>query len=217
METLDLIEKDNLDNLVYKRIVTWVLDGTIKPGDKLKIDHIAERLGVSHLPIRVALKKLEAKGILDVISGRTLGLPKLSKAKLLELYQCRIAIETGTSLLAASQLSNGELISLKNKCTLMSNALKNRDHNEFINLNKCFHYEIYEKCQSDKLIKIIQDLWLQTAPYFNTMSNREMIHSNTFHINFVDMCEQKKFSQAAQEIRNDLESALNVLLENINE
>ncbi len=56
--------------------------------------HLAEAFGVSPMPVREALTKLTGAGVLTVVSGRTIGIPKLTSARLEDLRRVRLEVET---------------------------------------------------------------------------------------------------------------------------
>ena len=70
------ISRDTMQDRVYRRLCDMILDGEIEPGQLVTIQSLAETFGVSHMPVREALKRLLAAKALTVVSGRSIGIPQ---------------------------------------------------------------------------------------------------------------------------------------------
>src|ERR1700730_4011285 len=74
--------RDTLHERAYRRICDLILDGGIAPGQVVTIQNLAEAFGVSTMPVREALKRLTAAGALSLLTGRSIGIPRLSLERL---------------------------------------------------------------------------------------------------------------------------------------
>ena len=63
-------ERKSARQFVYERLVGWILDGTLAPGEQIAIDELTEFLGVSRTPVREALQMAEQQLLVDVLPGR---------------------------------------------------------------------------------------------------------------------------------------------------
>ena len=78
-----------------------ILDGTLKQGERLIEDRLAEQLGVSRNPIREAMRMLEAEGFIDVAARRGCFVASLSGEQAADLFEVRLAVEPLGARLAA--------------------------------------------------------------------------------------------------------------------
>ncbi|HEY6494553.1 MAG TPA: GntR family transcriptional regulator, partial [Trebonia sp.] len=80
-----------------------ILDGTLKQGERLVEDRLAEQLGVSRNPVREALRMLEAEGFVDTAARRGCFVATLSAEQAGDLFEVRIAVEPLGARLAARE------------------------------------------------------------------------------------------------------------------
>ena len=91
-----------LRDVVAAELRRLILDGSLKPGDRLVEDRLAQQLGVSRNPIREAMRVLEAEGFLDVVSRRGAFVARLTARQADDLFHVRLALEPLGARLAAS-------------------------------------------------------------------------------------------------------------------
>jgi len=60
-----IINRSTLREEVYETILHWIMEGELRPGEKLLDSELAERLGISRTPVREALRRLEDKGLVE--------------------------------------------------------------------------------------------------------------------------------------------------------
>jgi DNA-binding GntR family transcriptional regulator len=87
--------------MVATELRRQILDGTLRQGERLIEDRLAEQLGVSRNPIREALRMLEAEGFLDVTARRGCFVATLSADQADDLFEVRLAMEPLGARLAA--------------------------------------------------------------------------------------------------------------------
>ena len=79
----------------YRRICDLILDGGIAPGQVVTIQILAKAFGVSTMPVREALKRLTAGGALSLLTGRSIGIPRLS-SRTARGFASRTLVRRGT-------------------------------------------------------------------------------------------------------------------------
>ena len=163
------IEKQSLQKMVRNILRQAILEGEIKPGEKLNIRKLAEKLMVSAMPIREALRELEAEGMISFHSNKRITASRLSKIELNDIYAIRIPLEK-IALMRCFDLTNrGSLKELEELHRKMS-----RPHvigKEWFNLNQAFHMKLHEMSGSPRLFQILQGLWNSTGPYLRIFSD----------------------------------------------
>jgi DNA-binding GntR family transcriptional regulator len=95
-----------LRDVVATELRRQILDGTLRQGERLIEDRLAEQLGVSRNPIREALRMLETEGFLDVTARRGCFVATLSADQADDLFEVRLAMEPLGARLAARDVGN---------------------------------------------------------------------------------------------------------------
>jgi DNA-binding GntR family transcriptional regulator len=96
-----------LRDVVAAELRRLILDGTLKQGERLIEDRLAEKLGVSRNPIREAMRLLEAEGFIDVAARRGCFVASLSGEQAADLFEVRLAVEPLGARLAAARAAQG--------------------------------------------------------------------------------------------------------------
>ena len=98
---------------VYEALRNEIRTGRMRPGDRLRELEIAARLGVSRTPVREALKRLDADGLLAFTQPRGLTVAELSHSQMLELYAIREVLAGAAARLAAKHAAPYEILALQ--------------------------------------------------------------------------------------------------------
>ena len=159
------IQKDNLHNQVYERLCTMLRQGEFNPGESVAVARIAEAFGVSPMPVREALLRLQAMGVLSNISGRSVGVPQATEEKLIDIRNVRLEVEPKAvewSIKNSNDKFISELSEIYEKLIISE---QKRDIESFVKENYTFHFRLYEQSNSPVLMQIIDNLWLKVSPY----------------------------------------------------
>src|SRR5436190_15995488 len=88
-----LMARSSAPDLVRSELRRAIVDGEFESGSQLKQDELAERFGVSRIPVREALKQLAAEGLVTFHPNRGAVVSSLSLDDVLEMLEIRIALE----------------------------------------------------------------------------------------------------------------------------
>ena len=119
-----------------------ILEGELKPGERLRAEALAQRFGTSRTPIREALLQLEAQGLVDVEPNRGAVVRSFDRDDLFDLYQVRALLEPRAAALAARTISATDIARLEALC----------EAEDLIVANEAFHRIILEAAGSARLI-----------------------------------------------------------------
>lgn len=159
------IQKDNLHNQVYERLCTMLRQGEFNPGESVAVARIAEAFGVSPMPVREALLRLQAMGVLSNVSGRSVGVPQATEENLIDIRNVRLEVEPKAvewSIKNSDDKFISELSEIYEKLIISE---QKRDIQAFVKENYTFHFRLYEQSNSPVLMQIIDNLWLKVSPY----------------------------------------------------
>jgi DNA-binding GntR family transcriptional regulator len=86
-----------------------ILSGTARPGTLLRQEDLAARFAMSRIPVRDALRLLEAEGLVTIATNRSAQVAQLSRAEVAEIFHLRILLECNCLALAIPRMSEGDL------------------------------------------------------------------------------------------------------------
>ncbi|MFB9689958.1 GntR family transcriptional regulator [Amycolatopsis plumensis] len=135
-----------------------ILTGRLRPGDRLVERELAEDLGVSRVPVREAIRSLEAEGFLVVQSPRRVVVRQLARVDVEELFDVREALEGLAAGLAATRAGAAELKRLERVLADAARATARGDAARITVLNSRFHDEIVAIAGNALLSTMLQPL-----------------------------------------------------------
>jgi len=163
------LERLTLGERAYAKLADLLISGRLAPGEKLSLRAAADVLGVSIMPVREAVSRLVADKALEVAPNRAVRVPLMSAAQFRDLTQVRIAIEGHAAAQAALHRDKRDLVSIARAEAAMraESELPAPDLPRAVELNKTFHFAVYEAAHSPILVEIIRALWLKAGPVIN--------------------------------------------------
>lgn len=144
-------------DLVAATLRELIVTGTLLPGVALRQRELADRFGVSPTPVREALRRLESEGLVtyDTHKGSTVTEPHAGA--IAEKYQIRAALEGLAAKLAAPKVTEDALSRLEaDNERLLDLSLPPE---EVSDLNRHFHFSVYEMAGSPVLLALMRLLW----------------------------------------------------------
>ncbi len=155
------IEDSNktISAMAQERIRAAILEGILPPGSRIDQNQLAKDLNTSLVPVREALKKLEAEGFVQIIPRRGAFVANTSIEDMEDLYFARSILEGQAGYHAATQLKDSDLKKLDTLFHKMGEALDKHDYDTFTHLNRQFHFIIYDSAGSNYLSNMISGLW----------------------------------------------------------
>ncbi|WP_223420812.1 GntR family transcriptional regulator [Tateyamaria pelophila] len=138
----------NQGEVAYIRLLTAIRSGDFKPGDRLRETDVATRLSLSRTPVREALRRLEADGIVEHRPRLGAVIRQLSHTELVELYEMRSVLERTAAEMAAKHAASAEIHALDDlNCAIAESAPA-----QAAALNQDFHRGIYHATRNRFLL-----------------------------------------------------------------
>src|SRR2546427_7455677 len=138
------LENLTLWQRVYEYLREEILSERLQPGAELQEVALAEELGLSRGPIREAIGRLAAEGLVVVRPRRGAVVRSLSKDEFLEAYQVREALEMMAVRLAVPRLADGDLARLQELTDAMEGHAGRGEGTEFFEANSGFHAHLVD-------------------------------------------------------------------------
>ena len=184
-----------------------IVEGRMKPGERIREKELSQRLGISRTPIREAIAVLETDGLVTVDGARGRVVTKLDYQSIMELYAVREVLESTAAGLAARNASDIEIVALRDMLDLEKEILD--DAGKLTDHNRRFHEAIYY-CSHNryilKMLEYIQTAMLLLQPAGRTGSERRET-ALLEHRAIVDAIEARDATASEAAIRNHVRRA----------
>lgn len=136
-----------------------ISEGRLRPGEWLRQERLARELGVSHMPVREALKQLAAEGIVEYLPYRGMRVVEFTPEDIEDIYAVRATLEGRAARAAAHCLSTEQLDELRRLLVEMDASMAP----ELLALNRAqnrhFHELIYRASGRTYLIRALDQMW----------------------------------------------------------
>ena len=139
-----------------------ILSGELAPGQRIRQEEVAARLGASRLPVREALRMLAAEGLTEHEANKGSRVPQLDRHKVGVLYQMRERLEP---LALSESLPHLPADRLEHMEALQARLEAGVDLTDFLVLDREFHLTSYEGCATEHLVATVRGLWGATQHY----------------------------------------------------
>jgi DNA-binding GntR family transcriptional regulator len=141
-----------------------IVAGHLAPGERLPIEELGDALGMSAMPIREALRRLDAAGLVENIPHRGGRVTELSVPDLAEVYEARLALEPLAVRRAAERFGAGEAALATQRLRALD-ELPDEHSPESWAAHTAFHFALYEAADSRWLLRLIEPLWETSQRY----------------------------------------------------
>ncbi|HYL80940.1 MAG TPA: GntR family transcriptional regulator [Candidatus Acidoferrum sp.] len=148
-----------MQEIVYEAIRDAILSGRYPPGQRLVADELARELGVSRMPVREALHRLEAAGLVSLTPHRGAVVSQLSESEIVELYHIRGVLDGLATRLAAPHLTPQDHERMRAVLSQMASAAKAKDLEKVLGANREFHRLIWRAAQAPRLHSLLENLY----------------------------------------------------------
>jgi DNA-binding GntR family transcriptional regulator len=139
-----------------------ILGGEIGPGERVRQEEVAQRLGASRLPVREALRMLAAEGLIEHESNKGARVPRLRAHEVDVMYRMRERLEPLAIAESIPQLTDADL---RHLADLQARIETDTEVSRFLELDREFHLLTYRGCRIDQLTAMVTRLWNSTQHY----------------------------------------------------
>ncbi|CAI8897647.1 Transcriptional regulator [Pseudomonas sp. IT-P12] len=141
-------------SVIEKTLRAAILDGRIPCGTALRQQDLADLFGVSRMPVREALRQLEAQGLLNVIAHKGAVVAPLVQGDAAETYALRILLESEALRLSIPLLTTEDF---EQAAHYIDELETEHNYTEIGRLNRLFHMTLYSKAPNHRLLKLIEE------------------------------------------------------------
>ncbi len=148
----------NRNITAYKYLSEAIVSNLLKPGDPITEQQISDTLGISRTPIREALKKLEAEGLVRHIPGRGSFVSEVTVQDIEEIFSLRVALEILALQIAYNKISDDELQELENSILQLDT---NSSADDFYKYDRLLHHVIVHNGDNRRLENFLNNINIQ--------------------------------------------------------
>lgn len=190
-----------------------ILAGEWSDGGQLRQEALSRELGMSRVPIREALRQLEAEGLVTIVENKGAVVSQLSLPEVVELLHVRVLLECDVLMAAIPRQTSTDLAEAGALLARFEAALRDEDIAEWGILNARFHLALYRAAERPQMLALIEQLHNRTDRYtrmqilltgFSDRAHRE-------HGQLLELCRQKDSVSAAAFLRQHILNAQEAL------
>lgn len=194
-------------DIAYDTLRDRIVTGVLPAGERIDQDAEAERLQASRMPIREALRRLEAEGLVDIVRHRGVVVRSLSVDDLEDLYVMRLALECVAARLGVAGLAQPDLDAMRQLLPEMDDVVARQDAVAWLDIDWAFHEILYRAAQRPRLLRTIHGLREEARRYRTVGLSlpRVLEVSLQEHRLIIMACEQRNGEEVERLIRSALE------------
>jgi DNA-binding GntR family transcriptional regulator len=144
----------------FHALRTAIEEGRLKPGERLRVNHLMDELQMSPTPIREALRLLQAEGLVVHHPHRGMAVAEYTLESAEEVYRLRGVLEPLATELAVERATGEQVAEMRRRHEELREAVRAGDpRTDLAELNAVWHRELYAACGSRHLQEFIARLW----------------------------------------------------------
>ncbi len=165
MATLQTRNHRTLAEKAFSELHDAIVRGERAPGERLRIEDLAQELEMSPMPIREALRRLDAAGLVEHIPHKGARVTELSMPDLREVYEMRLALEPLAVEHAAERFTGQDARGARESLDRHVRAYRRGDLRQAWAAHTDFHFALYRAAGSRWLVRLITPLWESSERY----------------------------------------------------
>jgi len=211
------ISRSYLQDQVYQLTRKRIEAHTYGPGHRLSEAGLAQELGVSRMPVRDALRRLQLEGLVEGGAGRGLVVAPISQAHARDVYRLRELLETVAVELAVERATPEDVAKLKASVRAQEKAAASGAIGKVLRASMAFHDTLYESAHSTILTLVLEQVWAHARRYRElTLGKSERRRLSTDeHRLLIQAIEAHDSEAASAVIRVHVTGALAVVVEQL--
>lgn len=198
MRALDRpIQVQTIEQLIADSLRAAIADGRLEAGQRLRQEEIAAEFGVSHIPVREALRELEGQGLVTVLPRRGAVVTALTPNEVEEVVEMRVILECA-ALRHAIPRATPQILA---QAAAALDAIDcESDNTRWSALNWQFHASLYKAAERPRLFATIESLYASVGRYLQVEETvlNNLPHSQEEHRRLLRLVEMQRADEAAE-------------------
>lgn len=206
-----------LRDIVFKTLREAIINGELKPGERLMEIKLAGEMGVSRTPVREAIRKLELEGLVIMTPRKGAEVASINEKDLREVLEIRRALEGLACVLASKKITDEQLGELKEINNELAQIISSSDVEKIAALDVKFHDAIYNATGNGRLIvgihQMKEHIFRYRREYIKDLKNRESIVND--HNRIIEALEKRDGDAAGHETEKHIVEQEEFIIETI--
>ncbi len=201
--------------MIEETLRNAILDGRLPCGTAMRQQELASLFGVSRMPVREALRQLEAQSLLHVVTHKGAVVAPVIEDNSAETYQLRMLLESEALRLSIPLLTDADIA----EADAFIRALEQEEnYAEMGRLNRLFHMALYGKAPNQRLLKLVEHGLNEEERFlrFNLQAMGLGQITQDDHRELLNLVAQKKVEESVLTLRNHLMRGMEVITTYLN-
>lgn len=202
-------------SVIEETLRNAILDGRLPCGTAMRQQELASLFGVSRMPVREALRQLEAQSLLHVVTHKGAVVAPLIEDNSAETYELRMLLESEALRLSIPLLTDTDIVEAE---AFICALEQEKDYAEIGRLNRLFHMALYGKAPNQRLLKLVEHGLNEEERFlrYNLEAMGLGETSQEDHRELLNLVAQKKTQESILTLRNHLMRGMEVITAYLN-
>lgn len=207
--SLKRVEREPLWDQAHSQLRDALFAGRFEPGRPLTLRELAEIFGTSITPVRDAVNRLIAQGVLEQGPRNSAVVPDVGTDTLRQLVIVRTELEGRAAREAARCATPDGVAKLEHLLVRMRQLIASRRLDAYLDVHRRFHFGIYEMANMPVLLEIIEGVWLRCGPILSFVVPEYVLSlkGTDHHVAALQAIREGNARHAEAEIVADIEEA----------
>ena len=143
---------------VYEVLRERIASGEIERGSRMHQEDLAKEFGVSRTPVREALRRLAAEGLVDLFANRGARVATATDEQLRSSYETRLVVEPGAARIAAERALPGPIKLMR--AAIVDEERAGRSPAKHFKANRAFHLALVKGTGNPQLVQFMEHVWI---------------------------------------------------------
>lgn len=152
--------RESAKEKIYRTLQSWIVNGTMKPGERISDQEIAEYFDVSRTPVREALQRLSEQGLVYVEPSKGTHVSPLDENNTFTIYEALALLSGCAARLACQKQKNGDIQKLRELNAVFQKAIEAGENQKLATFDNQFHVYLLEMADNAYISDIIYTLTL---------------------------------------------------------
>jgi DNA-binding GntR family transcriptional regulator len=203
--TNDTIQRVSVVDNVTVLLRRALLAGEIKPGERIRVAELEKSFGVSHIPIREAVRRLETEGLVVALPQRAAVAAGVDLDDLSGLYDLRRIIECEVIHRSVDSMTAEHVDVVRRALANLEAVAQDHDSPEFWQLHRDFHWALLEAGATDRIRRVLDQVWTASQRYVRLFVSETVDDAMADHRELLACCEQRAGIRAVEVLRRHLD------------
>lgn len=207
-------EVQSVADQVYAVLRERIAGGDIERGSRLHQEDLAREFGVSRTPVREALRRLAAEGLVDLFANRGARVATATDEQLRSSYETRLVVEPGAARVAAERRLPHAIEGMK--AALRDEVKAGRSTAQHFKANRDFHLAIVHGTGNPQLVQFMEHVWIGrigATLYEQRLDAKGLEQDHKAHSAIAKAIEGGNGERAEKLTRGHLERAMELIFE----